>query len=116
MCGLGDDGIELESVQEPRSAADPRIRISTIKRGCLQGLTGPKDIREIERSVSARDTHPVQRVRFDVDLPGTAPTERAKPNISYVLIRLTGAFDRKPWVYLVAGRAATALEDYLPGM
>src|ERR1700722_15980325 len=97
MCGLGDDGVNLESVQEPRCAADPPIRISTIKRGRLQRLTGPKDVREIERSVSARDAHPVQRVRFDVDLPGAAPTERTKPNISLVRIRLTGAFDGKPW-------------------
>src|ERR1700727_1697228 len=101
MWGLGNDGIQLKSVQEPRCAPDPRIRISAIKHGRFQGLTWRQYIRKIEGIISARYAYAVLPVRFDVDLPGAAPTERAKPDIAYVLIGLARAFDGKPGVYLV---------------
>ena len=105
----GQNVLELVAMQQPRSAAQPMRRVPAIENRRLQLLSRLQDVAEVEGIEAAGDAHRIQLVLLDRDAPRPAPSQRAKPHLAMVLVRLA-ALNRKPWIGLVARGAAPALD------
>ena len=116
MRGLGEDAGELEAVHETRGAADAVMGESGVEIGRAESLAGLEDVGEVKGIEAASDADLSDLILLDGDLPVSAPTERAEPDVAGVLVAGVAALDGEPWIDVVAGGSAAAAEDDFAGM
>src|ERR1700728_1459117 len=113
---LRNDRVHLESMQQTRRAPDPTRRITAVEFRRIQRFARRQMVCEVKWRVASRHAHAVLPVLLDVDSPGTAPSQRTKPNLSRFLIGLLAVLNRKPWIDLIPGRTAPALQNHFARM
>src|SRR5271156_1143078 len=106
---------KFKTVHKPRCCAKAVVSESSIEHWCREFFTGRELVAEVEGVETGRKMHSLHLILLYGDAPRTAPDERPKPDSTLVLVTGLGAFDREPWVVLVAGRSATALQHDLTG-
>ena len=93
----------------------PPSRVARVKGRRLQGFAGRQRIAEIEGIETARDAHLLVRGLFDGQPPVPAPADGAEPHPAALFV---GApfVDGEPWIGLVRGVAAAALDHLHTGV
>ncbi len=87
--------------------------VPTIEIGRLEMLSWRQSITEVEAVRPSGYAYLLDNILFDVDLPGTTPSECTEPDVAMILIVRSVSINRKPWVVLGAGRSSATLEGGL---